>query len=155
MAGKVLKFADKIKKIKRTATIDFPTDDGDLVSFKIESRSQSVIDEINAKYESKKPKVPTKRLPSVNGKVKIVEDTNDPEYKAKLAEVQKLNFAELALAFLAEEERPEGTLEEQIQQILEVELAGFIPKIVERGLEISGLIDEKNYEEEVEEAKNN
>ena len=152
--GKVLKFADKIKKIKRTAMVSFATDEGEFIEFKVESRSQTIIDGINAKYEAMKPKVPTKRLPSANGKPKIVEDLNDPEYLKALGEVQKKNFAELALNFLAEEERPGGEIEDQIAELRAVELAGFVPKIVQRGLEISAVIEEKSYDEDLEEAKN-
>ncbi|ARC72575.1 hypothetical protein [Bacillus licheniformis] len=155
MAGKVMKFAEKVKKIKRTDTVPFTTDEGETIEFKVESRSEKQVDEVNTKYEAMKPKVPTKRLPAAGGRFKIVEDHENPDYKIKMAEVQKQNFAELALLFLAEEERPEGNIDEQLTQIMEVELAGFVPKIVQRGLEISALIDEEeNYEEELEAAKN-
>ena len=150
--ARIMKFADKIKKIKRTGMVNFKTDDGEYIEFKVESRSDKAVDEINQKYESLKPNVPTKRLPSKNG-VKIVEDPDNKEYRIELARNQKMNFAELALLFLADEDKPEGELEEQLQQIMDVELAGFIGKIVQRGLQISGIIDEPE-EDEIEEAKN-
>ena len=153
--AKVMKFADKVKKIKRTAMVGFRTDDGDIIEFKVASRPQSKVDEINAKYEQMMPKVPTKRLPSQGGKPKIVEDKENPEYKAQVSAIQSRNFAELALLFLDEEERPEGDIDQQIDQMLEVELAGFISKIFQRGLEVSGIIDSKEDEEEFEEIKNN
>lgn len=154
--AKVMKFADKIKKIKRTAYVTFKTDDGDYVEFKVVSRSEKAVDDINRKYEAKKPKVPTKRLPAKNGQMKIVEDVENPEYKMELGRIQKMNFAELALLFLDEEERPEGTLEEQVQQIMEVELAGFVSRLVQRGLEISAIIPNPDdiVDDEIEEAKN-
>lgn len=150
--ARIMKFADKIKKIKRTGMVNFKTDDGEYIEFKVESRSDKAVDEINQKYESLKPNVPTKRLPSKNG-VKIVEDPDNKEYRMELARNQKMNFAELALLFLADEDKPEGELEEQLQQIMDVELAGFIGKIVQRGLQVSGIIDEPE-EDEIEEAKN-
>ena len=154
--AKISKFTEKIKKIKRTALVPFTTDEGNVIEFKIESLSEKAIDEINAKYDAKKPKVPTKRLPVAGGKFKTIEDTENPEYRRAYSQVQKENFAELALAFLAEDEKPEGTLEEQLQELVNVELAGFIPKLVQRGLEISAVIEEKedNYDEELIEAKN-
>lgn len=153
--GKVLKFADKIKKIKRTADVIFFDDGGEEVKFKVESRSEELIDEVNHKYDALKPQVPTKRLPSANGKFKVVEDHDNPDYRRALGKVQKKNFAELAVLFLAEDERPEGTIEEQIEQVQQVEFAGFVSKIVQRGLEISGVIEEETtYDEEIQEAKN-
>lgn len=152
--AKVMKFADKVNKIKRSSMVGFPTDDGEIIEFKVESRSDKMIASIDAKYESRKPKVPTRPVPTANGRRKIIEDKDDPKYKEALAENSKRHFAELALAFLSEEERPEGEKEEQIDQILEVELAGFTTKIVQRGLEISGLIEEGELDEEVEAAKN-
>ena len=152
--GKVLKFADKIKKIKRTADVIFFDDNGEEVSFKLESRSEELIDDVNHKYDALKPQVPTKRLPSANGKFKVIEDHDNAEYRKALGKIQKKNFAELALLFLAEEERPEGTLEEQVEQIQQVEFAGFVAKIVQRGLEISGVIEEESFEDEIEDAKN-
>jgi hypothetical protein len=153
--AKILKFADKVKKIKRTAPVFFTTDEGETIEFKVESRSQNLIDEVNEKYEALKPQVPTKRLPAAGGKTKIVEDHDNADYKRALGKVQKDNFAELALLFLSEAERPEGELAEQLEQMKEVELAGFIPKLVQRGLEISAVIEEDEaYEQEVQDAKN-
>jgi hypothetical protein len=153
--AKISKFKDKVKKIKRTANVTFTTDEGEFIDFKIVSRSEQVIDDVNSKYEALLPKVPTKRLASTNGKPRIVEDPENADYKVALAKVKKKNFAELALIFLADEERPEGTVGEQLAEIAEVELAGFIPKIVQRGLEISAVIEEEDaYNEELAEAKN-
>lgn len=152
--GKVLKFADKIKKIKRTAEVSFLTDGGEEVKFKVESRSEELIDDVNHKYDALKPQVPTKRLPSANGKFKVIEDHDNAEYRKAVGKIQKKNFAELALLFLAEDERPEGTLDEQVEQMQQVELAGFVAKLVQRGLEISGVIEEETFEEEIEDAKN-
>lgn len=152
--AKVNKFSDKVKKIERKDTVDFISNDGEVISFAVESRSEKDIDAVNSKYDAQKPKVPTKRLPVAGGKFKTIEDTDNVEYRQALARVQKANFAELALLFLAEDERPEGTLEEQLEAIGTVNLAGFIPKVVQRGLEISGVIEEETYEEELTEAKN-
>ena len=153
MAGKVNKFAEKAKKLKRSMKVPFNTDGGEVIEFEIQSLGQDVFDKVNEKYDNMKPPVPTKRLPAKNGKVKIVDDTEDPAYKRAIRDITRKNMAELALQFLAEHERPEGEIDEQIQAIQEVELAGFIGKIVNNGLEISDLID-KPLEDEIEEEKN-
>lgn len=153
---KLSKFAEKVKKVKRKDVVTFKTDDGEGIEFLVESRGENEIDAINAKYDKLKPKVPTKRLPVHGGKYKTIENDKDPEYRTELLRVQKMNFAELALLFLAKEERPEGELQEQIEEIRGVELAGFIPKIVQRGLELSGIVEEEeeSYEEALEAEKN-
>ena len=153
--AKVTKFSDKIKKLKRTAEVTFYTDDpNENITFNVQSVSQNVMDAIDAKYEAKKPKVPSRRVPVGNGKgAKVVEFPNDPDYQSKLSDVLRDKMAEMAINFLVDEDKPEGTIEEQIKEIQDVELAGFVGKIVNRGLEISGLIDE-DVEEEIEEAKN-
>ena len=153
MAGKVNKFAEKAKKLKRTMKVPFNSDDGEVIEFEIQSLGQEVFDRINEKYDDMKPHVPTKRLPAKNGKFKIVDNYDDPSYKKVVREITRKNMAELALNFLTENERPDGELDEQIKAVQEVELAGFISKIVNNGLEISDLID-KPLEEEIEEAKN-
>lgn len=150
--AKIMKFSDKVKKLKRTGVVTFQTDEGEWIEFTIESRSDKAVDEVNRKYELSKPSVPTKRLPSKQG-TKIVEDPENKDYRLALNMNTKKNFAELALLFLAEDERPEGELEEQIEQIMEVELAGFIGKIVERGLQLSGMMEEPE-DEMMNEAKN-
>jgi hypothetical protein len=150
--AKVNKFASKVGKLKRTGKVHFNTDEGEVLEFVIESRKSEAIDEINGQYDALKPKVPTRKLPSAKG-FKVVEQHDDPEYKKALGAIQRKNLAHLALMFLAEDERPEGTVEEQVQQIMDIELAGFIGKIVNKGLEISGLGGEDD-EEEFEEVKN-
>ncbi|AKC02674.1 hypothetical protein CPT_Stills46 [Bacillus phage Stills] len=150
--AKVNKFASKVKKLKRTGKVHFNTDEGEVLEFAIESRKSEDIDTINGIYDAKKPKVPTRKLPSAKG-FKVVEQHDDPEYKKELGVIQRRNLAHLALMFLAEDERPEGEVEEQVQQILDIELAGFIGKIVNKGLEISGLGGD-DEEEELVEVKN-
>lgn len=146
-----MKFADKVKKIKRTDSVDFVTDGGEVISFKVVSVSQPQMDALNEKYNAMKPAVPTKRLPSAKG-IKLVDDPENPEYVAEITRINMQRFYHLAILFLAPEERPEGEIEEQIEAIKEVELAGFTGKIVNKGLEISGLTDDKEAEE-VEEGK--
>lgn len=150
--AKVSKFGDKVKKIKRTGTVNFVTNEGEVIDFKVESRKSEDIDAVNDIYEPLKPKVPTRKLPSKNG-VKVVENHDDPEYKKAFGAVQRRNLAHLALMFLSDDEKPEGEIEEQVQQILDVELAGFIGKIVNKGLELSGLSGDDEVEE-FEEVKN-
>lgn len=153
--AKLNKFADKVKKIKRTATVDFPTDGGEVISFKVESISQNTMEAINRKYDGMEPPVPTKRVPAKGGRMKIVENPDDPKYVEQLGKIRQLRLAEFALFFLAEDERPEGELEEQLKAMIEVELAGFIPRIMDVGFEISGFRDdEDDYEGDIEEAKN-
>src|SRR5699024_5677981 len=114
--AKLNKFADKVKKIKRTATVDFPTDGGEVISFKVESISQNTMhtfrwywwfhsiilsinrfhgiltisfkvesisqntmEAINRKYDGMEPPVPTKRVPAKGGRMKIVENPDDPK----------------------------------------------------------------------------
>ena len=110
MAGKVSKFADKVKKLKRTGEVNFITNEGDVIDFKIESHKSEDIDAVNDIYEALKPKVPTRKLPSKNG-FKVVEQPDDPEYRKAHGAVQRRNLANLALLFLAVEEKPEGTVE--------------------------------------------
>lgn len=155
MAGKaVLKFADKAAKIKRTSDVTFLTDEGEEIVFKIQSISSDKMGEINAKYEAQKPPVPTKSLPAKNGKRRVIELDQDPTYLRALGEVQRKNFAELALNFLIEEERPEGAVDEQVEQMMGVELAGFVSKIMTTGLDISGFNNDDDEEEEFAEEKN-
>ena len=150
--AKVNKYASKVSKIKRRSKVHFNTDEGEVLEFVVESRKSEAIDEINGQYDALKPKVPTKKLPARNG-FKVVEQHDDPEYKKSLGVIQRKNLAHLALLFLAEDERPEGEIEEQVQQIMDIELAGFIGKVVNKGLEISGLGGDDD-EEEFEEVKN-
>jgi len=150
--AKVSKFGDKVKKIKRSGMVNFVTDEGEVIEFKVESRKSEDIDTVNDIYDPLKPKVPTKKLPSKGG-FKVIENHDDPEYKKAFGAVQRRNLAHLALMFLADEEKPEGEVEEQVQQILDVELAGFIGKVVNKGLELSGLSGNDD-EEELEEVKN-
>lgn len=149
--AKIMKFADKVKKLKRTGVVNFQTDEGEWIEFAIESRSDKAVDEVNRKYELSKPSVPTKKLPTKQGGFKIIEDPENKDYRMALNMNTKRNFAELALLFLADDEKPEGTLEEQVDQIMEVELAGFIGKIVEQGLRLSAMLEDQ---EEMNEAKN-
>jgi hypothetical protein len=151
--AKVMKFADKVKKVKRHDAVNFVTDDGDVIEFKVESRSSDVMEALSQKYDALKPTAPTKKLPTNKGGVRIVSNEEDPTYKRELAKISKMHFAHMALIFLAEGERPEGSEEEQIKEIQEVELAGFVGKIVSKGLEISGLTN-NDADEEVDEAKN-
>lgn len=153
--AQVSKFASKVKKIKRTVTVPFETDEGEVIEFKIESRSSTELDALSDRYDAMKPAVPSKRVPTGKGGFKVIENPNDPEYKKAAGEVSKNHFNHMALLFLAEEERPEGTEEEQLKEIAEVELAGFVGKIVTKGLEISGLTNSDNSDDEVEaEVKN-
>lgn len=151
----VSKFSSKVKKLKRTDTVPFLTDTGESIEFKVESRSSKEIEALSDRYEAMKPPVPTQKVPSGRG-FKVIERPNDPEYKRAVAEINKQHFNHMALLFLAEDERPEGTEEEQLQAIEDVELAGFVGKIVNRGLELSGLTDEEEtFDEAVEEERKN
>lgn len=153
--AKLNKFADKVKKLKRKDVVYFNVDEGEVIGFEIQSLGQETMDKVNQKYDNMMPQVPTKRLPTASGKPKIVEDPDNKQYREETTKVIRQKMAELAVLFLAEDERPEGTIEEQMKALAEVELAGFIPKVVNRGLEISGLVDEKDLDEEIDEAKNN
>lgn len=155
--GKINKFSDKVQKIKRATTVDFATNEGDVISFAIQSRSSEEIDGLNDKYEALKPNVPSKKVPTGKGGFKVIENPNEPEYKKVVSGISKAHFNHMALMFLAEDERPEGTEEEQLKAISEVELAGFVGKIVTRGLEISGLTgdDDNDIGAEVEEERKN
>ena len=136
--AKVSKFADKAKKLKRTDSVVFLTNEGETIEFAVESRSAEDLDILSEKYEAMKPPVPSQKVPSGKG-FKVIERPNDPAYKKEVAKVSKLHFNHMALLFLAEDERPEGTEEEQLEEIANVELAGFVAKIVNKGLELSGL----------------
>lgn len=155
--AKVSKFADKVKKLKRTETVPFITDEGETIEFAVVSRSDKEISALAERYDAMKPPVPSQKVPSGKGGFKVIERPNDPEYKKSVAEINKVHFNHMALMFLAEDERPEGTEEEQLKQIAEIELAGFVPKIVNKGLELSGLIDpeDEGLDEAVEEERKN
>lgn len=154
--AKVSKFADKVKKIKRAESVPFLTNEGETVEFTVESRSSEQIETLSEKYDAMKPPVPSQRVPSGKGGYKVIERPNDPAYKKEVSAISKLHFNHMALLFLAEDERPEGNEEEQLKEIAEVELAGFVNKIVTKGLEISGLTDnEADIEEEIEEERKN
>lgn len=149
----VSKFSQKVKKISRKGTVDFVTDEGEVISFEVQSFGRKTFDALNDKYEELKPKVPTKKLPSKNG-VKIINDDQNPDYLKKLGDVMSRRMVEIALISLSPEERPDGGVEEQLDALEGVDLAGFVPKIVQKGLELSGLIESQDdYEEEVDEAK--
>lgn len=155
--AKISKFADKAKKLKRTDTVLFLTDKGETIEFAVVSRSSEDIEALAEKYDSMKPPVPSQKVPSGKG-FKVIERPNDPEYKKAVAQISKLHFNHMALLFLAEEERPEGTEEEQLKEIAEVELAGFVGKIVSKGLELSGLgkdDDDNDPDVEVETERKN
>ena len=155
--AKVSKFADKVKKIARKDVVSFATDEGDVIDFEIRSVSSETLDALSEKYDAMKPPVPSKKVPSGKG-FRVIENPDDPEYKKKTSHISKLHFNHMALMFLAPEERPEGSEEEQLKAIAEVELAGFVSKIVSKGLDISGLSkddDENDLDEAVKtETKN-
>ena len=148
----VLKFADKVKKLKRTTDVDFIDDSGEVITFVVTSVKQEALDEINEKYNLLIPAVPTMKLPTKGG-FKIVEKHDDPEYKAAVIKNDKERMYEMAALFLREAEGLEGTIEEQVAVIREVELAGFVGKVVNKGLEVSGLLGNDEVEEEIEEGK--
>jgi hypothetical protein len=153
--AKVSKFGDKAKKLKRIQTVAFLTDEGETIEFAVESRSSEMLDELSEKYDEMKPPVPSQKVPAGKG-FRVIEKPNDPEYKKKVSAINKLHFNHMALMFLAEDERPEGSEEEQLKAIQEVELAGFVSKIVNMGLELSGLTDPKEQlDEEIEEERKN
>lgn len=154
--AKISKFADKVKKLKRTETVPFITDGEEVIEFAVESRSDKEITALADRYDALKPPVPSQKVPTGKGGFKVIERPNDPEYKKAVAEINKNHFNHMALMFLAADERPEGTEEEQLKEINEIELAGFVPKIVNKGLELSGLIDpEDTLDDEVEEERKN
>lgn len=149
------KFGDKVKKLKRTETVPFVTDEGDVIEFAVVSRSDKEMTALSEKYEVLKPAVPSQKVPAGKG-FKIIENPNDPDYKKAVAAINKKHFNHMALMFLAEDEKPEGTEEEQLAAIEEVELAGFVSKIVNKGLELSGLIDpQETFDESVEQERKN
>lgn len=147
----VLKFADKVKKLKRTDTVDFKDNEGEVTSFTVTSVKQTDLDVINDKYNAMLPAVPTKKLPSSKG-FKIVEMHDDPVYKAECIRIDKERMYEMAALFLREGEGLEGEIEEQVEVIKSVELAGFVGKVVNKGLEVSGLLNDES-DEEIEEGK--
>lgn len=144
--AKISKFADKAKKLKRTDTVIFLDDNGEAIEFAVESRSSETIEALAEKYDAMKPPVPSQKVPSGKS-FKVIERPNDPEYKKAVAQISKTHFNHMALMFLAEDERPEGTEEEQLKAIHEVELAGFVGKIVSKGLDLSGLGKDEEGEE--------
>lgn len=147
----VLKFADKVKKLKRTDNVDFVDNEGNVVSFAVTSVKQTDLDEINNKYNSMMPPVPIKKLPAKNG-IKTIEDHENPTYKAECMKIDKDRMYEMAALFLREGEGLEGTVEEQVELIKSVELAGFVGKVVNKGLDVSGLLNDQS-DEEIEEGK--
>lgn len=147
----VLKFTDKIKSLKRKSNVDFIDGTGEVVSFEVTSVKQEALDEINNKYNALVPAVPTKKLPSQKG-IKVVADPDNPVYKAEVIRIDKERMYEMAALFLREGEGLEGTVEEQVELIKSVELAGFVGKVVNKGLEVSGLLNDES-DEEIEEGK--
>jgi len=147
----VLKFTDKIKSLKRKSNVDFIDGAGEVVSFEVTSVKQEALDEINNKYNALVPAVPTKKLPSQKG-IKVVADPDNPVYKAEVIRIDKERMYEMAALFLREGEGLEGTVEEQVELIKSVELAGFVGKVVNKGLEVSGLLNDES-DEEIEEGK--
>jgi hypothetical protein len=155
--AKVAKFADKVKKLKRKEEIPFETDDGSTVTFTVVSRSENEVDLIRDKYDTIRPKIPTKRVPIKGGGSKVVENEKDLDYQKALNKVLKDQITEMAILFLDDDEKPEGTIDEQIKAMNEVELAGFVPQVFNRGMILSGLREdtkEADFDEEMEEAKN-
>jgi hypothetical protein len=149
------KFGDKVRKLKRTETVPFVTDSGEVIEFAVVSRSDKEMTALSEKYEVLKPAIPSQKVPAGKG-FKIIENPNEPEYKKAVAAINKKHFNHMALMFLDESEKPEGTEEEQLQAIEEVELAGFVSKIVNKGLELSGLIDpQETFDESVEQERKN
>lgn len=156
--AKISKFKDKAKKLKRTGSVIFLDDNGESIEFLVESRSSEEIEALAEKYDAMKPPVPSQKVPSGKGGFKVIEKPNDPEYKKQVSQISKIHFNHMALMFLAEDERPEGTEAEQLKEIQEVELAGFVGKIVSKGLDLSGLgkEDEDNdVDVEIEEERKN
>ena len=147
----VLKFADKVKKLKRTGDVDFVDASGEVITFVVTSVKQEALDEINEKYNRLIPAVPTMKLPSKSG-FKVVEKHDDPDYKAAVIKNDKERMYEMAALFLREGEGLEGEVEEQVAVIKSIELAGFVGKVVNKGLEVSGLLNDES-DEEIEEGK--
>lgn len=147
----VLKFADKVKGLKRKGTVDFIDGENEVISFTVTSVKQEALDEINDKYNLLVPAVPTKKLPSAKG-IKVVADPENVEYRAAIMKNDKERMYEMAALFLREGEGLEGTVEEQVELIRSIELAGFVGKVVNKGLEVSGLLNDET-EEQIEEGK--
>lgn len=147
----VLKFADKVKKLKRTDSVDFKDNTGEVTSFTVTSVKQTDLDVINEKYNAMMPPVPSKKLPTKTG-FKVVEMHDDPEFKRETVRIDKERMYEMAALFLREGEGLEGEIEEQVEVIKSVELAGFVGKVVNKGLEVSGLLNDET-DEEIEEGK--
>ncbi|QJT70410.1 hypothetical protein [Microcystis phage MaeS] len=152
--AKLSKFSDKVKKINRKEAVPFATDGGEVIEFVVESRSDAEITALANRYEEMKPPVPSQKVPAGKS-YKVIENPNDPEYKRAVAAINKKHFNHMALMFLAADEKPEGTEEEQLKAIEEVELAGFTSKIVNKGLELSGLIEPEEVDEVIEAERKN
>ncbi|OIS74611.1 hypothetical protein [Bacillus licheniformis] len=90
MAGKVMKFAEKVKKIKRTDTVPFTTDEGETIEFKVESRFGSRVEQTPMiALRSSKPSLPcqSSALALRNGSI----DTGPPMLRRYVAFQHQIN----------------------------------------------------------------
>lgn len=143
---KQLKERSRIGKV----TLKDPTN-GKLFELEVQGLSQSIIDNINEKYEAMKPQEITDISKDDRGNKIVIKVTSGPdydEYQKKVKDIEINRMAELALAFLVV--KPEGILSEQIKQLREDLIAGHFVDIIKAGYEMSGF----NIDQRVEQGKN-
>lgn len=150
---RVKSFKD-LKNMPRKGYVELIQPDGEIIEMELQAVDSATLDHINDKYDKSKPKVPVKVMKvagsAVPKQVEITEGADYEEYLERLKVNESMRMAELALAFIPENLRPEGTLEEQINELRTVLIAGHFVQIIKRGYEISGF----NFDEKVEQAKN-
>lgn len=151
-----LKSWDQMKKQKRTGSVVLTFPDGSKLEVELKSLSKAEFDAILEKYDKMRSEhpAPTQKI-TVNGQVRYVPDREGKkyeEYQEKMKAIDKLQMAELALAFMVV--KPEGTFEEQIKELNETLIGGHFGKIIEAGMKISGFGDAVATEEEIDEIKN-
>lgn len=138
-----------IKNRARLGYSELAWPDGTVDKMPILAISYDTLMSIDAEIDAKMPPVPTIPV-KVDGKIKQVEQKDDPDYKREVAAVQKERSLRIILKSLPEEVQPEGTLEQKMAALSNDLLAGHIIQLVKDIMAISNL----NLEEAVNEAKN-
>ena len=150
---KVRSFKD-LKDMPRKGFVELTQPDGEIFEMELQAVDSATLDRINDKYDKSKPKQPVKMMKVAGSAtpkpIQITDGVEYDEYNEKMKVNETLRMAELALSFMPESLRPEGSLEEQINELRNVLIAGHFVQIIKRGYEISGF----NFEEKVEQAKN-
>lgn len=148
----------QLEEVKKEGEIQLEFPDT-IMEITLRGVSPEEVEEIEEKYDKLRPAKPSYYDRELKEWVEIDEEVykelTSPELKKKYEdwerqskEIRKNYLAELVLLFMVE--KPEGTLEEQIQRVRNTLLLGHFYQIIEEGYRLSGFRTDK----QIEKAKN-